>query len=136
MDLPLTGLAIHGWLGILIGVATVVHLVQHGSWILTTGKYFPVSTSFMNRLNYVMMGMLFAAFATIIVSGLVISEVALPLIGVVPVGGDSWIWLHVSSVVATVWVTALHVAFNWRWTVCALDRYLAAPLMRVVRRAS
>jgi hypothetical protein len=134
MDVPLTGLAVHEWLGILVGVATVVHLVQHGSWILTTGSRFVSSTSFMNRLNYVMMGLLFGAFATIIVSGLVISEVALPLVGVVPTGGDFWIWLHLSSVMATVWVTALHVAFNWRWTVCALDRYLAAPAMRMVRR--
>ena len=136
MDVPLTGIPVHEWLGIVIALATVVHLVQHGNWILTTGRRLRGSTSFMNRLNYTMMILLFAAFASIVVSGLAISEAALPFLGIVPVGSDFWLWLHLASVAATVWVTALHVAFNWKWSVGALNRYIAGPVGRLVRGLS
>lgn len=136
VDVPLTGLAIHEWLGVFIGIATVVHLVQHGNWVATIGKRILASTTFMSRLNYVMMVLLFAAFATIVVSGLVISEVALPFLGVTPAAGDFWLWLHLSSVVATIWLTALHIAFNWKWSRNAIDRYVFVPAKRLVQRGS
>ncbi len=135
VDLPLTGLPIHEWLGIFVGVATIVHLVQHGNWIAAIGKRIRSATSFLNRLNYVMMSLLFLAYGTIIASGLVISEVALPFVGITPVSGDFWLWLHVSSVIFTIWLTALHVAFNWKWTKNALNRYLGQPLGRMISGA-
>ena len=135
INVPLTGLAIHEWLGVFLGVATVVHLVQHGNWVDSIRKRFRTSTSLMNRLNFIMLGLLFLAFGTIVISGLIVSESALPFLGVTPAGGEFWLWLHVSSVVATVWLTALHIAFNWTWTHNAITRYVAAPLQAMAGRS-
>ena len=130
MDVPLTGIAIHEWLGIGIAAGLVVHLVQHGNWLATLTKRFTAATSFTNRLNYVMTGLLFVAFFTIIGSGLVISEVALPMIGVVTSGAAFWLWLHLVSVDAVLVLTALHIALNWQWVVATTKRLVVNPINR------
>ncbi len=135
MNVPLTGIAIHEWLGIVIGLGLVIHLVQHGNWLATVTQRFRTATSFTNRLNYVMTGLLFAAFSSIIVSGLVISEAAVPWLGIVTASSMFWLWLHLVSVNFVLLLTALHIALNWRWIVNSFDRLVAKPFQaRTVRR--
>lgn len=135
MDVPLTGLPIHEWLGIGIGAALVVHLVQHGNWVATVTDRFRSATSFRNRLNYVMMAVLFLSFVTIIVSGLVISEAAIPWLGIQTAYSPFWLWVHLSSVNVVLLATALHLALNWRWIANSFNRYVAQPLrVRSARR--
>ncbi len=127
MNVPLTGIAIHEWLGIAIGVGLVVHLVQHGNWLATVTQRFLNATSLMNRLNYVMTGLLFVAFSSIIVSGLVISEAAMPWLGVATASSVFWLWLHLISVNFVLLLTALHIALNWRWIANSFDRLVTKP---------
>jgi thiosulfate reductase cytochrome b subunit len=130
MNVPLTGLVLHEWLGIAIAVALVAHLVQHGDWIATIWHRLGDATSLQNRANYLMMVGLFIGFASITVSGLLISEVAFPWIGYTPGGGQFWLWLHLSSVGWVVALVALHIALNWRWIVNTSERLVFAPLRR------
>lgn len=133
IEVPLTGLAIHEWLGIAIGAAMVVHLVQHAGWAATTGKRIFGRTSLRNRLNYLMMAALFLGFVTIISSGLLISESALPALGIHPPALEFWAWLHLASVVWVLGLTALHIAFNLDWIGSTARRYLVAPLVARMR---
>ncbi len=130
VNVPLTGLAIHEWLGIALGIGFIVHLLQHGEWVVATTRRFLSASSFHNRLNYVLMFGLFSGFASIIASGLIISEVALPWIGIIPAGGSFWVWLHLGSVGWVIWLTAIHLAVNWRWIAHAADRLVFRPLSR------
>lgn len=122
MNVPLTGIAIHEWLGLAIGVAVVTHLLQHGDWIATTTKRIIERTSFRNQLNYWLMAGLFAGFGTIIVSGIVISEVAIPWLGISTAASTFWLWLHLASINWVLAVTAVHVALNWKWIVSTTVR--------------
>lgn len=131
VNVPLTGLTIHEWLGILVGVGFTVHLLQHAEWIATTTRRFVAASSLQNRFNYLLMIGLFIGFASIIASGLLISEVALPWIGVTPNVGTFWLWLHLGSVGWVVWLTAIHVATNWRWIAHAADRLIFKPASRL-----
>jgi len=128
IEVPLTGLALHEWLGIALGVGMVTHLVQHAGWAGTTLKRIFGRTSLRNRLNYLMMGALFVGFTTIIVSGLLISESALPALGLQPPALEFWAWLHLAAVVWVMGLAALHVAFNWKWLTNTVQRYVLAPL--------
>lgn len=128
VEVPLTGLAVHEWLGIALGVGMVAHLVQHAGWAGTTAKRIFGRTSLRNRLNYLMMGALFLGFTTVIVSGLLISESALPALGLQPPALEFWAWLHLASVMWVMGLAALHVAFNWKWLVSTIGRYVVAPL--------
>jgi hypothetical protein len=130
IEVPLTGLPIHEWLGIGFGVGMVAHLVQHAGWAGTTLKRIFGRTSFRNRLNYLMMAALFAGFASIIVSGLLISESALPALGLQPPAVEFWGWLHLASVVWVIALAALHIALNLTWFATTARRLLIDPLMR------
>lgn len=128
MNVPLTGIAIHEWLGVAIGVGLVVHLVQHGNWLATITQRFRSATAFRNRLNYVMTGLLFVAFVSIIVSGLVISEAAMPWLGIVMSQSAFWLWLHLVSVNLVLLLTAFHLALNWQWIVASFTRFVLDPI--------
>ena len=124
INVPLTGLAIHEWLGIVIAIGLVVHILQHANWVVTTTRRLMSATSLQNRVNYLLVVGIFIGFVSIIASGLLISEVALPWIGVTPGGGAFWLWLHLASVGWLIWLTAIHLAVNWRWITSASDRLI------------
>lgn len=128
MNVPLTGIAIHEWLGIAIGIGVVVHLIQHGNWVATISHRFRSATSFRNRLNYVMTGLLFVAFVSIILSGLVISEAAMPWVGIAMSQSAFWLWLHLVSVNVVLLLTAFHIALNWQWIVANYTRFVLDPV--------
>jgi len=130
MNVPLTGVPIHEWLGIAIAAALTAHLVQHADWVATTSRRFFARTSLQNRLNYLLMVGLFTGFASITVSGLLISESALPWLGYQPQASDFWLWLHLSSVGWVVALVAIHIAMNWKWIVNATNRLVFDPLER------
>jgi hypothetical protein len=130
INVPMTGLTIHEWLGIAIAAVTITHLVQHGDWVASMFQRVLTATSFQNRVNYVMMIGLFIGFASIIVSGLLISQVALPFIGYTPSGGSFWLWLHLSSVGWVVALVAIHIAMNWKWIASTTERLVFAPMQR------
>jgi hypothetical protein len=132
IEVPLTGLAIHEWIGIVIAAATGFHLMQHAGWAGTTLKRIFGRTSFRNRLNYLMMAALFVGFTTIIASGLLISESALPAIGIHPPALEFWAWLHLAAVVWVIGLTALHLAINWKWITSTAARYLGRRVTREV----
>jgi len=135
MDVQLTGIAIHEWLGIGIAAGLAVHLVQHGNWLATVTQRFRTTTSFQNRLNYVMTGLLFFAFGTIMVSGLVISEAIIPWLGIQTTASTFWLWLHLVSVNFVLLLTAFHLALNWKWIINSFERFVTKPLRaRAARR--
>lgn len=134
INVPMTGIAIHEWLGIAIAAASIVHLVQHADWVLTMGHRLFARTSFQNRVNYLLMIALFVGFASISVSGLLISESALPYIGVHPEASSYWYWIHVSSVGWVIALSAIHIAVNWRWVDRVTERLVFAPLREIGRR--
>lgn len=123
MNVPMTGIPAHEWLGIGIGVFVIVHVLQHTNWIVTTTKRLFSSTSFRNRLSYLTSIGMFIGFISIIVSGLVISQVALPGLGITPSQSEFWMWLHLSSVAWVLWLTAIHIALGWKWIVTTVKRY-------------
>jgi hypothetical protein len=124
VNVPLTGLAIHEWLGIVIAIGMVAHILQHANWVVTTTRRLLSATSLQNRVNYLLVVGIFIGFVSIIASGLLISEVALPWIGVTPPGAPFMLWLHLASVGWVIWLTTIHLAVNWRWIASASDRLI------------
>lgn len=78
----ITGLAFHEWLGLAIGVALVVHTVVHRQWIVGITKQLFRKLPAKTRIYYALDATLLIAFATIILSGVMMSTSLLPLLGV------------------------------------------------------
>ncbi|MCS6940529.1 MAG: DUF4405 domain-containing protein [Roseiflexaceae bacterium] len=124
-----TGIAVHEWLGIALGAAVLTHLVVHWSWIVGVTRRLFSRASGSARLNYLLNALLFIVFTTIIFTGLMISETALPLLGIRFERDRLWTQLHHLTSDAAVFLIGLHVALHWRWIVNA-GRRLASRIFR------
>jgi hypothetical protein len=118
----MTGLALHEWIGVVFGIPVLVHLLFSWSWISTATRRVLASADRRARVNYVLNTTLFVLTTVEIVSGLVISQVALPVLGIATVDDRSWRALHNLTLNWTLLAAGLHVAINWSWIVAAVRR--------------
>jgi len=119
-----TGLTIHEWVGVAVGVALIAHILLHWNWIMAFGKRFfrPIKGDI--RLNYLVDVGLFVSFTAVLFSGLMMSRSVLPLVGISASRDPFWHWLHSFSADVALGLVALHVALHWTWVVCAVRRCL------------
>ena len=59
-----------------------------------------------------------------VASGLIISRVAMPKLGLHTKSDSFWTGLHTTSADVTIALAGLHVALNWRWIVAAVARHI------------
>lgn len=109
----LTGLPVHEWLGLAVGIPVVVHLLLSWSWISRATLVVPTRPGWRHRINYALNWLLFALLVLEIVSGIVISVVALPAIGVPTLEDSAWRLLHNRFLNFLVLLTGIHIAMNW-----------------------
>jgi hypothetical protein len=130
-----TGMAIHEWLGIAFGAAAVTHLVLHWKWLVATTRRILGKLPRQSRVSYLLNTLLFAAMTILIFSGLMISEVALPALGLNLSPGFTWRALHTQMSDVVLILLGLHVALHWKWIVTTTRRYVVAPVAaRLSRR--
>lgn len=127
MDPRLTGIAIHEWLSIAFGAAIIVHLLLHWQWLAATTKRIFSKIAAQARLNYILNTLFFIDMTLIIFTGIMISEAALPLLGIRFQPNFFWRWLHSFSADLAVYILGLHVALHWKWVVNAFKRYVLRP---------
>jgi hypothetical protein len=127
-----TGIAIHEWLGIALGLALMFHLTLHWDWVIrSTKKLFNPRGH--DKLIWAVNLLLMLAMVMCVVSGIVISEVALPSMGISPHVGPSWQRFHILTAEITLGLVPVHVALRWRWIVRVARRLWTS---RSARRAS
>ncbi len=120
----LTGMAFHEWLGLAVGAGLAVHAALHWRWIVgMTTKLFtklPVKT----RIYYALDAALLGAFATIIVTGVMMSQVVLPLLGLQGVSLFPLPLIHAWASDATLALLGLKLALHWTWITNTVKRQL------------
>ena len=123
-SLGFTGLAIHEWLGIGIGVALLLHLTLHWDWVLRTSRRL-LRRGGRDRLIWLVNLALLLTMTLCIASGVLISRVALYQIGLTAPGGPFWTTLHDTTAKLTLGLVPVHVALRWRWIVSVGRRLLS-----------
>ncbi|HSY50776.1 MAG TPA: DUF4405 domain-containing protein [Thermoanaerobaculia bacterium] len=126
----MTGLPIHEWIGISFCAPVLIHVLLSWRWIVATLRSLPSRTT-RTRINVLINTALFVLTVIEIVSGLVISRVALPLLGLHTIEDGSWRALHNQALNFTKLAVGLHIAMNWRWIVSALARRSASINKRI-----
>lgn len=130
----LSGIAIHEWLSLAFGAAIVTHLLLHWQWIVGITKQFFRSAKGSARANYVLNVLFFLAMTIVIFSGIMISEHALPALGI-DIGRDmSWRRIHGLASNACVLLLGLHLALHWSWMASMAKKYIGAPIRSLLAR--
>lgn len=113
----LTGLPLHEIIGIVFIVPVIIHLLVAWRWILNALKQFFKKSKQRLRFNFVLNALLFIAVIIQIVSGIVISQVALPFYGIHTINDASWRFLHNQTSTAMMLIVGFHLALNWNWII-------------------
>jgi hypothetical protein len=124
-----SGLAIHEWLTLALLATMIVHLLLSWDWIVETTRRFFGKLGLQNRLNYVLNWLLFIDGTLLMVSGILISEVALPSLGVKLPVGFAWRRLHDMSANFALILLGIHTALHWNWIVNTFNRYISQPIL-------
>lgn len=122
-----SGIAIHEWLSIAFGAAIIAHLLLHWEWLIEVAKRFFSKAQWSSRINYLLNILLFIDITIIIFTGLLISESALPLLGISVPRFGIWRPLHSISADFSVFLLGLHIAMHWQWIVSTTKRFILAP---------
>jgi hypothetical protein len=119
-----SGIAVHEWLSIVLIAAFVIHLLLHWSWIVNTTQRLFGKTTGRNRLNYALNVALFIDMVVVMFSGILISEAALPALGIPTAPGFAWRRLHDASANIGLLFFALHVGLHWQWIATMFSKYI------------
>ena len=90
----ITGVAAHEWIGIAIAVPLLVHVLLSWHWIVSKPARLLANGSWRSRINYLINVTLFVAMVIAIVSGVVVSRVALPQLGIHTIYDGDWFETH------------------------------------------
>jgi len=124
----LTGIAVHEWFSLALGAALLTHVLLHWSWIVALVTRFFQKLWHVSRLKFVLDILLFVAFITIFLSGVMISQAILPALGIRLAENGAWKFIHGQSVNAALVLIGLHIALNWKGLVNTVSRWIVAPL--------
>ena len=117
-----TGLTIHEWFGLAFGLVLLIHLTLHWDWVVRTTRSM-LSTTGRRRLMWVINLILMLDMTLCVASGILISEVAIPSLGIHLAGvGGYWTTLHTRTADAAIVLIAVHIGLDWRWIVNVVRR--------------
>lgn len=109
--LDLTGVDLHQWIGLFAGGLALYHLASHWNWVTAITERFFEGSSNRARLYYVLDGALFAGFALMILTGLVIST----WLNLTLSSYAAWLSAHIWISIATLGLVVVKIGLHWRW---------------------
>ena len=109
-----TGQEVHEWLGLALAVVLLVHLTLHWDWVLRITRRLWHRGS-RRRVVWVVDLLLLVAMTLCVLSGVLISQFALPALGVHLTAGSDWGHVHDVTAQLTLALVAAHVALSWQW---------------------
>lgn len=120
-----TGIAVHEWLSVAVIVPLLVHVIINWDWTLRVVGAFFDRLLHASRLNLLVDVVLFVSTVTVMLSGLLISQVIGTALGLSVSPAPVWVALHSVSADATIALLVVHLALHWRWVVSVSRRFVA-----------
>ena len=117
-----TGIPIHEWASIIILIPFFLHLIINWNWILTNSSKFFKRHPNKTRFDFILNWILYLLMIIVTVSGIVISESALPLFGIHFEHDNFWSQIHNISATLFMAIFGIHIALHWKWIVGAISK--------------
>jgi len=121
--LDLTGLSLHQFIGLGAGLLALYHLAAHWQWLRSVGQRLFDRACARPRLYFFLDAVLFAGFAYILGSGLVIST----WLNLALADYETWRVVHIVVSALTMLALLAKLVLHWRWIANAAASLLPAP---------
>lgn len=125
---PLTGIPIHEWLGLAVSIPLLVHLLINWGWIVSITRCFFGKLPGQCRINYILNWAIFILMTAEGFTGLMISKVVLPVVGLSASNASIYKNLHNVLADGLLIVFALHLGMHWRWVLVVITKNIVDPL--------
>ena len=125
-----TGLSGHEMIGTIFFLPVILHLLFSWSWIKVSTRRFLLHSDWRERFNYLLNLTLFVFVVLEIISGLIISRVLLPSIGIKTIYDAAWRGLHNQLSVGIVVLISLHISLNWQRIVSYLRKKISFTITK------
>lgn len=123
----LTGIPVHEWLGLILIIPLLVHLLLNWQWIGATTRRFFCKMPWQTRVNYVLNTILFILMTAEGFTGLMISREILPLFGLSASRNFLYRSLHSMLADGLLIVFGLHLGMNWKWVSAVMRNHIFSP---------
>lgn len=117
-----TGVPLHEWLSFAFCGVFVTHLLMSWRWVTAVLRRFVSKLGLETRVNAMWDALIYLWMILVIVSGVMASEVALPLVVAGWERDMFWRWLHHEASELLLPLVGIHLALHARWIVAALRR--------------
>ena len=131
MDPRSSGIAVHEWLTLSALAAILIHLLLNWDWLAQVTRSLFGGTSTRSRINYLLNWLLFIDGILIMLSGILISEHAMPALGLRLPINFAWRQLHDMSANIFLFILGLHTALHWSWIANTFKIFLFQPIGRI-----
>jgi hypothetical protein len=112
-----TGIAVHEWVSFLYLVPFAIHLLLHWDWIIAVPKRLFSRLGTEHRFNVIWDSLLYILMLVVTLSGILVSEVAMPVLGIDIAPDGFWSMLHHQSSNLIMPILGIHLAVHWQWIV-------------------
>lgn len=119
-----TGVPFHEWVSIVFIIPLVVHILLDWKWVVSVTKRIFGKLPGEVRVNHILDLIIFITMTLALMTGFVISEAALPAIGIDIVIDPFWSSMHDLFANLTMVLIGVHLAMHWGWIASSFKRYL------------
>ena len=118
-----TGIPFHEWASVLFIVPLLVHILLDWNWIVNITKRMFGRLPGEVRFNHIFDLLIFIIMTLALMSGFLVSETALPAIGIQLTIDPFWSSMHDLTANLTMVLIGVHLAMHWKWIVSSFKRY-------------
>lgn len=119
-----TGLLFHEWIGLLFVMPLMVHILLDWQWIVNITKRLFKKLPGEVRFNHFWDLIIFVMMVLVILTGTVVSESALPSLGIHITIDPFLQTMHDLTANLLMLFIGVHLAMHWSWIVNAFKRYI------------
>jgi cytochrome b len=119
-----TGIPLHEWISILFIVPIMVHILLDWKWIVSVTQRLFKRLPGEVRFNQIWDLIIFIMMVFVLFTGFIISEAALPALGIPITIDPFWSAMHDLSVNLLMVFVGVHLAVHWGWIVSMFKRYI------------
>ncbi|MDR3686542.1 MAG: DUF4405 domain-containing protein [Coriobacteriia bacterium] len=120
-----TGITLHEWLGVVLIVPALVHLIVNWEWVTRAVSAFFGRIRTAARINLVVDAALFLSVIGVTLSGFMVIPGLASALGLQ--AATLWHPVHLITSNLTVAFTLLHFALHWKWVTSVVRRMIAVP---------